>query len=111
MNPNDGTPSSPSRRNTAWPSDAIPSARSRAAAGSAPAAARAAAAPSRSAPAPRMNGLPVTPTAATSPAATRASIASSAAFSDSRPRTPNVFGLVWSCPLSSVISAITPARL
>ena len=70
-----------------------------------------AAAPSRSAPAARMNGLPVTPTAAISPAATRAATASSAAFSDSSPRAPNVFGLVWSCPLSSVISAMTPAPL
>src|SRR5450756_2538933 len=34
---------------------------------------------------------------------------SSAAFSESRPAGPNVFGLVWSWPLSSVISASTPA--
>ena len=67
-----------------------------------------AAAPSRSAPAARMNGLPVTPTAATSPAAARAATASSAAFSDSRPCGPNVFGLVWSSPLSRVIRARTP---
>src|SRR6516165_11260844 len=109
MNPNDGTPSSPSRRNTAWPSDAIPSARSLACAGSAPAEASAAAAPSRSAPAPRMNGLPVTPTAVTSPRSTRSAMPSRAVFSDSRPRTPNVFGLVWSWPLSSVINASRPA--
>src|SRR5580693_8065121 len=109
MKANDGTGSSPSRRKTAWPSEAMPSARSRAAAGSTPAPAIAAAAPSRSAPAARMNGLPVTPTAAISPAAARASAASSAAFSDSSPCGPKVFGLVWSCPLSSVISASTPA--
>src|SRR5215472_8442787 len=114
MNPNDGTPSSPSRRNTAWPSDAIPSARSLACAGSAPAEASpspeiTAAAPSRSAPAPRMNGLPVTPTAVTSPRSTRSAMPSRAVFSESRPRTPNVFGLVWSWPLSWVINASRPA--
>ena len=85
MNANDGTPSSPSRRNTACPSRPIPSAFSRVSAS---------AAPSRSAPAPRMKGLPVTPTAAISPLAIRGAIASSAADRDSSPRTPNVFGLV-----------------
>ena len=109
MKANDGTVSSPSRRKTAWPSEAMPSARSRASAGSAASPPIAAAAPSRSAPAARMNGLPVTPAAAISPAAARASTASSAALSDSSPCGPKVFGLVWSCPLSSVISASTPA--
>src|SRR5487761_819677 len=86
----------------------MPSARSRAPAGSTPAPVTAAAAASRSAPAPRMNGLPVTPAAAISPAAARVSTASSAAFSDSSPCGPKGVGLVWSCPLSSVISASTP---
>ena len=53
-----------------------------------------------------MNGLPVTPIATTS---SRASAASIAVFSAARPFGPKVFGLVWSCPLSSVISAIVPA--
>src|SRR6185437_996977 len=82
--------------------------RSRASAGSAAAAAIAAAAPSRSAPAARMNGLPVTPTAAISPAAARAATASTAAFSDISPRAPNVEGRVWSFPLSKVIKASVP---
>ncbi len=108
MKQNDGTGSSPSRRKTAWPSAPMPAARSRATAGSIPGAVIAAPAPSRSAPAARMNGLPVTPTAAISPAAARAATASRAALSDSSPCGPNVLGLVWSWPLSRVISASMP---
>ena len=71
------------------------------------------AAPVRSAPTAKMNGLPVTPTAAIrcSPASgvARAATASSASRSESRPAGPNVFGRVWSRPLSSVMSAIVPA--
>ncbi len=62
--------------------------------------------PDRSAPAARMNGLPVMPMATIS---SRASAASIALFSSARPRGPKVFGLVWSWPLSSVMSAIVPA--
>src|SRR5204863_7866614 len=39
----------------------------------------------------------------------RAATASSASFSDCSPAGPNVFGRVWSRPLSSVMSAIVPA--
>jgi hypothetical protein len=107
-NANDGTGSSPSRRNTAWPSRPTPAALS---------GVSTAGTPLRSAPTPKMNGLPVTPTATTGPAAPgaapfslaiRAATSSSAVFSDSSPPGPNVFGLVWSCPLSSVISASVP---
>src|SRR5690242_9703779 len=96
-NANDGTLSSPSRRNTACPSRAMVRASSRAAISGAPL---------RSAPTAKMNGLPVTPTAAMS---VRAATASSASFSDCSPAGPNVFGRVWSRPLSSVMSAIVPA--
>ncbi len=58
--------------------------------------------PLRSAPTAKMNGLPVTPTAAMS---SRPAIVSMAAFSSARPLGPNVLGLVWSWPLSSVMSA------
>ncbi len=63
--------------------------------------------PVRSAPTAKMNGLPVTAIAAT--AGECASISSSAASSDSSPPGPNVDGLVWSSPLSRVISASSPA--
>ena len=70
-------------------------------------------APLRSAPAAKMNGLPVTPTATIrcSPASgvALAATASSASRSASSPAGPNVFGRVWSRPLSSVMSAIVPA--
>jgi len=98
-NANDGTPSSPNRRNTACPSRAMASASSRSATSGAPL---------RSAPAAKMNGLPVTPTAVMSPRAARAATASSASRSASSPAGPNVFGRVWSRPLSSVMSAIVP---
>jgi hypothetical protein len=62
-------------------------------------------APLRSAPTAKMNGLPVTPTAAMS---VRAATSSSASFRESSPAGPNVFGRVWSRPLSSVMSAIVP---
>ena len=97
-NANDGTLSSPSRRNTACPSRAMVSASSRAAISGAPL---------RSAPTAKMNGLPVTPTAAI--VGPRAATASSASFSASSPAGPNVLGRVWSRPLSSVMSAIVPA--
>jgi len=70
---------------------------------------RISAAPVRSAPAAKMNGLPVTPTATISPRSARAATASSASRSASSPAGPNVFGRVWSRPLSSVMSAIVPA--
>lgn len=63
-------------------------------------------APLRSAPTAKMNGLPVTPTAAMS---VRAATESSASPSARSPAGPNVLGLVWSRPLSSVMSAIVPA--
>ena len=88
-NANDGTPSSPNRRNTACPSRAMASASSRAATSGAPL---------RSAPTAKMNGLPVTPTATIrcSPASgvARAATASSASRNASSPAGPNVFGRV-----------------
>ena len=103
-NANDGTPSSPSRRNTACPSLPMARASSRE---------LISAAPVRSAPTAKTNGLPVTPTAAIrcSPASgvARPATSSSASRSEISPAGPNVFGRVWSCPLSSVMSAIVPA--
>ena len=63
-------------------------------------------APLRSAPTAKMNGLPVTPTAAMS---VRAATLSSASPRASSPAGPNVLGRVWSRPLSSVMRAIVPA--
>ena len=97
MNANDGTCSSPNRRNTWWPREAIALASSRVAI---------LAAPFRSAPTAKMNGLPTRPTATMS---VRAATASRVAFSSIRPWAPKVLGLVWSKPLSSVIRAIVPA--
>ena len=65
--------------------------------------------PLRSAPTAKMNGLPVTPTAAISPRWARPATASRAPLSSSRPAGPNVLGLVWSKPLSRVIRASVPA--
>ena len=56
----------------------------------------------------KMNGLPVTRDAGDRACAPRAS--SSAASRLARPPGPNVVGLVWSWPLSSVISADLPAQ-
>ena len=62
--------------------------------------------PVRSAPAASMNGFPVIAIAAMS---VRASAASRARFSSSRPRAPKVFGRVGPRPLSSVINTAVPA--
>ena len=64
--------------------------------------------PERSAPTAKMNGLPVTPIA--TGAGEWAAISSSAASSEAIPPGPKVDGLVWSCPLSMVISANSPDR-
>ena len=53
-----------------------------------------------------MKGLPVTQIAATPGTACACSMA---ALSSSRPPGPKVFGLVWSKPLSSVMTAAVPA--
>jgi hypothetical protein len=85
--PKDGLPPSTSLRKTPWPIFAITSASSR----------PAILTDDRSAPAARMNGLPVTPIAATS---SRDRASSSAVLSAARLLGPNVFGRVWSSPLS-----------
>ena len=96
---NVGTDESLSRRNTRCPVSAI----SRACAASVTAGT-----PERSAPTAKMNGLPVTPIA--TGAGEWAAISSRAASSEASPPGPNVDGWVWSCPLSRVISANSPAR-
>ena len=53
----------------------------------------------------KMNGLPVTPTPTISPASARACSRSSASPSAASVAGPKVLGLVWSTPLSRVISA------
>ena len=96
---NVGTDESFSRRNTRCPVSAI----SRACAASVTDGT-----PERSAPTAKMNGLPVTPIA--TGAGEWAAISSRAASSEASPPGPNVDGRVWSCPLSRVISANSPAR-
>jgi hypothetical protein len=98
-NANVGTDASLSRRNTRWPVSAI----SRALAASVTEGT-----PERSAPTAKTNGLPVTAMAAG--AGVCAAISSSAASSDASPPGPKVDGRVWSCPLSRVTRAISPAR-
>ena len=62
--------------------------------------------PVRSAPTAKMNGLPVTQIAATPDMARASSIAF---LNSSSPPGPKVFGLVWSKPLSNVMTAAVPA--
>ena len=101
-NANDGTPSSPSRRNTACPSRPMASASSRAAISGGAAQVGADREDERLAgDADRGDLVPRLPT--------RAATASSASRSESSPAGPNVLGRVWSRPLSSVMSAIVPA--
>ena len=65
--------------------------------------------PVRSAPTAKTNGLPVTAAATISPESASARTSSSASPSARSPPGPKVFGLRWSRPLSSVISAARPA--
>src|SRR5665647_1881521 len=65
--------------------------------------------PVRSAPTAKMNGLPVRPTPTISPASARTRSVSSTVDRPARVAGPKVLGLVWSKPLSSVISTNVPA--
>ena len=94
-----GTPSSPKRRNTSWPRRATARACSRVTTWPVPL---------RSAPTAKMNGLPVRATARTSPESMPGWTVSRASAMPNSPAGPNVVGLVWSWPLSSVSSARLP---
>ncbi len=96
-NAKDGTAESPRRPSTRCPTRATSSACSRSVI---------TCTPLRSAPAATQKGLPVMPIAATPGTANAASMAASMLASVCG---PSVLGLVWSWPLSSVMSARVPA--